>query len=174
MGAQVSMGQVYIEDYVVSFLKQKKAEAIENPVKLALFGTKESPETRYIYGAAALEESRTITEIGNEYFPAYQFLGYVNVRNSDRETISQYNIFYDENIAMQDYLLYHYMSPNSTFRRPGSFLNQSKASLTGIMKMFILGIACLIMATSVSTIDNYSKLYDFVETTKMVISFNDN
>jgi len=122
--------QIYIEDYVLSFLKQKKTESTTTtPVKLALYGITDTPKTLdqltdptpksiYIYGAAALEETRSIEEIGDEYFPAYQFLGYVNVRNNGGKTISKYNVFYEENTVMQDYLLYHYMSPYSAFHSP--------------------------------------------------------
>jgi len=120
------MTQIYIEDYVLSFLKQKKTEVTTSPIKLALYGIIDKPKTLdqitdpekksiYIYGAAALEETRSIEEIGDEYFPAYQFLGYVNVRNSGGEAVSKYNVFYEENTVMQDYLLYHYMSPYSAF-----------------------------------------------------------
>ncbi|MCL2051218.1 MAG: hypothetical protein FWG91_05775 [Lachnospiraceae bacterium] len=122
------MGQIYIEDYVVSFLKQKKSEAYDAPIKLALYGTAKKPETLYhtdnggaelsyyIYGASVLYENRTVEEVGNEYFPAYQFIGYVNVHNNGGESISKYHIFYDDNNAMKDYLLYYHMSPFSTFR----------------------------------------------------------
>lgn len=123
------MGQVYIEDYVVAFLKHKKTEATDTPVKLALYGTIHKPKTlnhldnddetsHYIYGAAALEENRASEEIGDEYFPAYQLLGYVSIRNSGGEAVSKYHIFYDENTAMQDYLLYYYMRAYSAFRSP--------------------------------------------------------
>lgn len=131
------MGQVYIEDYVVSFLKQKKTEAKDIPTKLALFGTVTQPKTlfnkdnnkgsgiaRYIYGAAVLEDGRPVEDIGDEYFKAYQFLGYVNVHNSGGENTSQYHVFYDENIAMQEYLLYHYMSPYSAFRRHNTLIGE--------------------------------------------------
>ena len=110
------MGQVYIEDYVVSFLKQKKTEVVDSPIKLAIYGNKQKAKTldnltdddeitHYIYGAATLEENRTVEEIGNEFFPEHKFLGYVNIHNNNRETISSYHIFYEENISMQDYLL---------------------------------------------------------------------
>ena len=108
------MPEIYIEDYALSFLKQMKTEASEAPVKLALFGTAEKPKTldiiseneksHYIYGAATLEENRTAKEIGEEHFPEYQFIGYVNVYNNG-EASSKYHIFYEENTAMQDYLL---------------------------------------------------------------------
>ena len=175
------MGQVYIEDYVVSFLKQKKTEATEEPVKLALFGTADQPEsdiTHYIYGAAVLEDDRTIQEIGEEYFPNHQFLGYVNIRNNSGESISRYHIFYDENHEMQDYLLFHYMSPYSTYRRtsspPKEEINlkpQRKFFFMNKLKLFILGAMCLIIATGVSIIDDYQKMSDFVEITKIVINF---
>ncbi|MCL2254101.1 MAG: hypothetical protein FWC09_06610 [Lachnospiraceae bacterium] len=126
------MGQIYIEDYVVSFLKQKKTEAIDSSIRLALFGTAVKPKTlfrsgnetgtdsvHYIYGAAVIDEERTIEDIGDEYFSAYQFLGFVNVSNKDNKSLSQYHIFYDENTAMQDYLIYYYMSPFSAFHHSG-------------------------------------------------------
>ena len=120
------MTQIYIEDYALSFLKQKKTDATTSPVKLALYGIVDKAKTLdqidetekksiYIYGAAAIEENRSIEEIGDEYFPAYQFLGYVNVRNTGGKAVSKYNVFYEENTVMQDYLLYHYMSPYSAF-----------------------------------------------------------
>ena len=206
---QTTMGQIYIEDYVVSFLKQKKTEATESPIKLALYGTTCKPKTlyqidddsesaHYIYGAAVLSEDRTIEEIGDEYFKAFQFLGFVNVHNCGGESISKYQIFYDENTAMQDYLLFYYMSPFSNFRGPSDSpfctmpevhaaetdkslkivkikknLGKSgrKSLLLNKLKLFILGLLCLMFATSISTIDDYGKISDFIETTKIAIDF---
>jgi len=86
------------------------------------------------------------------------------------------------------------MSPFSTFRYldtpPAPEINDSKLdkSLTIVkakkvrnkkrplfldkLKLFILSFLCLIIATSISTIDDYAKMSDFVAVTKLVIEFD--
>lgn len=109
--------QIFIEDYVVSFLKHKKSEAVNKPIRLGLFGQKEEigeDKRYYIYGAACKEEGRTIEETGRDFFAGHSFLGFVNVHSSDNHFLSKYKIFFTDNEAMQEYLL-NYAKENHIF-----------------------------------------------------------
>ncbi len=171
------MGQVFIEDYVVSFLKQKKMEATETPVKLALYGhieKEEDTEQFFVYGAACEESGRTVEEIGQEFFAAHSFIGFVNVYNNEKENISKYSIFFDNNEAMQDYLLFY----NAQMEGSGLevFLPepQSKNGSRGVwdkLKIMLLGGLCILVAVAISAIDDYSKMEDFARTAEQAIVF---
>lgn len=182
------MGQVYIEDYVVSFLKQKKLNVGNAPIKIALYGyiEKEDDKEDYvIYGAACEEEERTAEEIGSEFFPSYYFVGYVNVHNSEIQNEapqralswkSEYHIFFDENNAMQDYLLF-YNARNEGIKiemRPEIVRPGEKYNSHGVwdrLKLLLFGSLCIVGAVAVSTIDDYSKMKDFGEVVEQVIVF---
>lgn len=182
------MGQVYIEDYVVSFLKQKKLNAGNAPIKIALYGyveKEDDKEDHVIYGAACEEEGRTAEEIGSEFFPSYYFVGYVNVHNSEAQNEetqgaltwkSEYHIFFDENIAMQDYLLFYNarneegkMELFQTDVRSGN--KESSHAIWDRLKLLLFGCLCIAGAVAVSTIDDYSKMKDFGEAVGQVIEF---
>lgn len=169
------MGQVFIEDYVVSFLKQKKAEAIDEPVKLALYGyaEKENGAERFIvYGAACEDAGRSVEEIGEEFFPGYSLIGFVSVYNSEKENVSKYNIFFDDNEAMQDYLLFYNAGSGTSYTEPLSSPFQKTNPSKGVwnkLKLILLGAGCVVVAIALSAIDDYPKMKDFTQTAGQVI-----
>ncbi len=171
------MGQVFIEDYVVSFLKQKKKEVTKKPVKLALYGftEKENENERFfIYGAACEEAGRTVEEIGREFFAAYNFIGFVNVYNNDKENVSAYSIFFDNNEAMQDYLLFYNAQAEGGVSEGMAITLKKHNIKSGIwskLKVLLLGGACFFVAVAISTIDDYAKMQDFTKTAEQAIVF---
>ena len=123
--------KIYVEDYVVSYMKQLNKVACDKDMAVALYGVrKEEDETSYLflYGACKLtflqRETRHLSqaqqqEIERErarYFPEYAFLGY-RVLNGEMiegfhvceqgicRYISGYAQFYEKNDNMLAYML---------------------------------------------------------------------
>ncbi|MBP5223677.1 MAG: LysM peptidoglycan-binding domain-containing protein [Lachnospiraceae bacterium] len=123
--------KIYVEDYVVSFLKQWNPLARDKTMAAALYGRRqrqEEEEYLFVYGAGKLNflqkeirhlsqaQKQEIEEIRRRYFPDYEFLGY-RILDGERvegfhiceqETcsyISGYAQFYEQNEAMLSYML---------------------------------------------------------------------
>lgn len=123
--------KIYVEDYVISYMKQLNKVACDKDMAVALYGVrKEESETSYLflYGACKLtflqRETRHLSqaqqqEIERErtrYFPEYTFLGY-RVLNGEMiegfhvceqgicRYISGYAQFYEKNDNMLAYML---------------------------------------------------------------------
>lgn len=98
--------QLYVEDYVMSYLKNYGAKA---GGAVFFFGKREEPKKYYIYGAA---QQRQIP-----YFEKYELLDEITyrdimdgpvffIRESSRTCeLSGYHIFYQSNEAMQNYMV---------------------------------------------------------------------
>lgn len=173
------MERVFVEDYVVAFLKQKKTEAAEAPIRLALYGYSEKNDNDvqfFIYGAACEEENRSAEEIGREFFDDYNFLGFVNIYNNAPENLSNYNIFFEKNEAMQDYLIFCRTS-NRLTGMEGIINTDEKVNITVRLwrkfKMIMLGWICIFLAITISTIDDYDKMNDFIQMAERAIVFSE-
>lgn len=111
--------RIFLEDYVLSYMKQHKSEAT---VKVALFGhiKKEGDNTKFfIYGAAGILEENYeegCERIRRIYFSDYRYMGYGELANelpdgfyieTERGTsyIEGYYCFYDDNDAMLNYMV---------------------------------------------------------------------
>jgi hypothetical protein len=57
-------------------------------------------------------------------------------------------------------------------KKPRKIPKLKGSFMIGKLKMFMLGIFCIILAISINAIDDYDKIFDFIETAKIVISFN--
>lgn len=188
--------KIYIEDYVVSYLTDKKAEAIEAPVKAALYGRveKEQDVERYIvYGAVCVKAEETQEELKELFFGRYELIGYVNIYGvgQDNHNVG-YHIFFDDNEAMQDYLLYcnadnkrnilkHEVRKdkhNQQLLRAGILYKAQSMSRTKDilhkLKILLIGGFCIIGAVAVTTIDDYQKMKDFSATVVQALSMIEN
>lgn len=123
--------KIYVEDYVVSFLKQLNPLAKDKTMAAALYGKRtkeEASEYLFIYGAGKLDflqketrhlsqaQRQEIERIRRQYFGDYEFLGY---RILDGEMVDGFHVcdqdgcryvtgyaqFYEKNEAMLSYML---------------------------------------------------------------------
>lgn len=123
--------KIYVEDYVVSFLKQLNPLARDKTMAAALYGRRKMEEDRtylFVYGAGKLDfiqkevrhlsqaQKQEIERIRKQYFGEYEFLGYrildgemvegFHVLEQDAcRYISGYAQFYENNEAMLSYML---------------------------------------------------------------------
>lgn len=123
--------KVYVEDYVVSYMKQLCRRTEEKGLAIALYGkyTKEqSLSYFFIYGACQVlsisREVRHLSQAQNQeverlrqhYFPEYEFLGYhifsgdmvegMHIREQDTcRYIKGYACFYEKNDSMLAYMV---------------------------------------------------------------------
>lgn len=123
--------RIYVEDYVISYIKQWNGHALDKPLAVGLYGTKkEEAGISYLfcYGACRLEflqkESRHLSQAvlqeaeraRKKYFAEYEFLGY---RILDGEMVEGFDIceqgisryitgyaqFYEKNDSMLQLML---------------------------------------------------------------------
>jgi len=123
--------KIYVEDYVVSFLKQLNPLAKDKTMAAALYGKRKTEEDKtflFVYGAGKLDflqretkhlsqaQKQEIDRIKNQYFGEYEFLGYRILDGEavdgfhvfDRDAcryVSGYAQFYEKNEAMLSYML---------------------------------------------------------------------
>lgn len=129
-----SMGgscRVYVEDYVVSHLKELNRQACDRSIAVALYGTEKSEDGEkylFIYGAGQSEslkkevrhlsqaQKQEIERIRRKYFAEYAFIGYSYLEGNyiegfyivDKDScnyIEGYAQFYEKNDCMLNYLL---------------------------------------------------------------------
>ena len=123
--------KVYVEDYVVSYMKELNKQAEDKEVSVALYGRYE-PENgvdyHFIYGACKVEQlpkevrhlsqaqQQEIERFRKQYFPELTFIGYRLLNGEmiegfyirDRDVcryIAGYAQFYEKNDAMLAYML---------------------------------------------------------------------
>ena len=123
--------KIYVEDYVVSYLKQLNPLARDKTMAAALYGRRKTEENKsflFVYGAGKLDfiqketkhlsqaQLQEIERIRRQYFQDYEFLGYrildgemvdgFHVREQDVcRYVSGYAQFYEKNEAMLSYML---------------------------------------------------------------------
>lgn len=131
MGELNRENKIYIEDYVISYLKQLKNTGRKNNVAVAFYGktTHGDAENYYfLYGAYKLEglreETKFLTQthlqeierLQKKYFPEYIFCGYAILRGDSLEEImlwqqdmcfavQGYARFYEKNDSMLEVML---------------------------------------------------------------------
>ena len=123
--------KIYVEDYVVSYLKQLNPLARDKTMAAALYGKRKAEEGKnylFVYGAGKLDfiqketkhlsqaQLQEIERIRRMYFAEYEFLGY---RILDGEMVEGFHVceqetcryvagyaqFYEKNEAMLSYML---------------------------------------------------------------------
>ncbi len=123
--------KIYIEDYVISYLKQLKITGRKNNVAVAFYGKTTHGEVEnyyFLYGAYKLESLREETKflsqsqlqeierLRQKFFPEYIFCGYAVLRNDYLEEImlwqqemcfrvQGYARFYEKNDSMLEVML---------------------------------------------------------------------
>lgn len=123
--------KIFVEDYVVSYIKQLNRECGGKPIGLALYGKYvEEDDCKYyfLYGAARVEgiehrgpylsqaEQEEIEDIGKRYFDEYQFLAWCSLRGEPVEgffvraqgkgmQVDGYACFYEKNESMLNFML---------------------------------------------------------------------
>lgn len=123
--------KIYMEDYVVSYMKQMNRFAEEKNIALALYGrrsTEQSISYNFIYGAAKLSflqrevkhlsqaQNQEIEKLHKKYFPECEFVGYLILNGemiegmylqeaSGCRYVKGYACFYEKNDCMLGYML---------------------------------------------------------------------
>ncbi len=123
--------KIYMEDYVVSYMKQMNRFAEEKVVALALYGRRSTEQRisyNFIYGAAKLNflqrevkhlsqaQNQEIEKLHRKYFPECEFVGYVILNGEMIEGmylqeaagcryVKGYACFYEKNDCMLGYML---------------------------------------------------------------------
>lgn len=158
--------RVYIEDYAYAYLSELKRNRKALPVKVALYGyTFRSEEISYyiVYGAAAVltEETEPI-KIRIEFFSDYDHLGYMKILQDtllpgEKEGCF---VFCEENVAMQRFLISCYQRKDK--KLPVFLQKQMWGIGKHIFQKLMLIFMVILAAISVSTIDRYRSMCDFV------------
>lgn len=156
---------VYIEDYAYSYLRKLKQQAIEEPMRAAMYGRtfqKEGKCIYLIYGVAPIED------MADSFFSDYKLLGYVNFGQS-RDEIKQQKgcyVFCENNDAMQEYLLAKQKKQDfvkgqdsyvETKRRDGDRI----FIITQMIQKLLLTIMLLIAVMTVVIINHYDRMCEF-------------
>ena len=131
IGEADAICKIYVEDYVVSYLKQLNPLARDKTMAAALYGKRKSEDGKnylFVYGAGKLDfiqketkhlsqaQLQEIERIRRMYFAEYEFLGY---RILDGEMVEGFHVceqetcryvagyaqFYEKNEAMLSYML---------------------------------------------------------------------
>ncbi len=123
--------KIFVEDYVITYIKQLYKSNEEKKIGLALYGKLyEESDIRYyfLYGATVIEglenrgpylsqaEKEEIQNVGKKYFEEYQFLAWCNIKGEPVEgfyiqiqgkgiEINGYACFYEKNESMLNYML---------------------------------------------------------------------
>ena len=123
--------KVYMEDYVVSYIKQLNRMAEDKQMGLALYGKcskEEGVSYNFIYGAAKLvylqrevkhlsqAQNQEIERLQRKYFSGYEFIGYIILNGEMLEGawltegagyrfVKGYACFYEKNDCMLAYML---------------------------------------------------------------------
>ncbi len=131
IGKPDKIHKIYIEDYVVSYIKQLNRTCEDRNVGLALYGKlfeEEGSKYYFLYGAAKIEglqhrgaylsqtEKEEIADVGNRYFEEYEFLAWCSLKGEPVEKlfvllqgkgveVEGYACFYEKNESMLNYML---------------------------------------------------------------------
>lgn len=179
--------RIYIEDYVYTYLNEVRAQNRFLPVRAALFGhacSNEDKKIYLIYGAACvveeLQNGRTEEQLRQKFFKEYELIGYVNIYGNHAASPDRQDgwpegccVFYDSNESMQNYLIFRYKQKNKEAERreeqvnvPGLGKCQEKLKSSVfemIIQMLFYGICIVLLAIAVTTINDYSQMYGFME-----------
>lgn len=131
MGKPDRTHKIFVEDYIISYIKEWNRESDGQPAGIALYGQvyKENNYKYYfMYGASRIEgldrrgpylsqsDREEINNVGNRYFEEYSFLGWCIVREELPETIfldtrgkaievNGYACFFEKNESMLNFML---------------------------------------------------------------------
>lgn len=123
--------KIYVEDYVMSYMKQMNRFAEDKEIAIALYGRRSEEQSVtycFVYGACKLDflqrgvkhlsqaQNQEIERLRRKYFAAYEFAGYILLNGEMIEGIhiaeksgchyvKGYACFYEKNDAMLAYML---------------------------------------------------------------------
>ncbi|MGN1147210.1 MAG: LysM peptidoglycan-binding domain-containing protein, partial [Lachnospiraceae bacterium] len=123
--------KIFVEDYVVSYIKQLNKACDGKAAGLALYGKlyeEEGCQYYFLYGASKIEglehrgpylsqiEKEEIEDVGKKYFSEYEFLAWCSVKEDPVEgffvqaqgkgvAVDGYACFYEKNESMLNYML---------------------------------------------------------------------
>ncbi|MCM1127922.1 MAG: hypothetical protein NC429_15810 [Lachnospiraceae bacterium] len=167
IGSVDEENRVYIEDYVYSYLNGLREKTDIFPLRAALFGhviQKENSCCYMIYGASCvmeeLEYGRDEEQVQKEFFEDYELIGYVNITKKKQAVPKDgkgYFIFYESNEAMQNYLSFCYAREKRGRKK--------RACPKEMLSQFFTLLCVLVLATAVCTVNDYDKMYGFLEMT---------
>lgn len=176
--------RIYVEDYVYSYLNGLREKNDFFPVRAALFGHvvfKEAVRCYLIYGACCVVEElsngKTEEQVREEFFPEYKLIGYVNINKNSQVLADKgkgYFVFYETNEPMQRYLAFCFERGNrrgdgkateNMALRKKMHLPMAKKGLavSEMVKRIFYGLGVLVLAIAISTVNDYGKMYGFVE-----------
>lgn len=183
IGTERGDNRVYIEDYVYAYLRKLRENQTILPLRVALYGQacrNEQKKYFFVYGAARvieeLEQGRDEEQVRCEFFPEYDLIGYVNIYG-DREQLPDkregYFIFYENNEAMQNYLVSCYERGKKQ-REDTIASDFSKTALPfpmwEILKNLLYGCIIVLLTIAVTTINDYHKISGFAEAVSRAIN----
>ncbi len=161
--------RVYVEDYVYTYLHELKSDDEKLPIRVALFGHIYQNESRnfyMVYGAASvideLANGRDEEQIRKEFFEDYELIGYVNIYGNKQEWPGKkngYYIFYETNEPMQNYLVSRFERE----KRKSDTIEKTSFSIGEAIRKFFYGACIILLTIAVTAINDYSKMYGFVE-----------
>lgn len=131
IGRPDKVHKIFVEDYVVSYIKQLNKACDGRAVGLALYGRhyeEEGCHYYFLYGASKIQgleqrgpylsqaDKEEIDETGKKYFDEYEFLAWCSIKGEPLESffvlvqgkgieISGYACFYEKNESMLNYML---------------------------------------------------------------------
>ena len=182
--------RIYMEDYVYTYIRQLENETGIDRRKVYLFGKKENSEDNmilYIYGAADSEKG--ILSIQHDFFSEYDILGIMSLYHSKKEislqngivfSITGFFVFYEQNMAMQSFLVHNYqenerdkeISDNGlystqekqnysrkTYRK--EILPKKENTTGNLLYCATFGMAIVICIIAITTINQYDKMQGF-------------
>ena len=174
--------KIYLEEYVSSFLEEiinetavKREKKGVIPERMALFGTfiaGNSCNTTLIYGAVPvmelMEDGNNEEWIQKEFFPDYKILGYLNIYgNISKDSLlkEKVNIFYDNNEAMKNYLLYRFRRQQAPVRSAPDEKKQRKLChlAEGLFARLLAVILIFLLAFMSGSINYYSGMETFCQ-----------
>lgn len=171
--------RVYVEDYVYTYLHELKSDDEKLPIRVALYGhifQNESRKFFMVYGAASvideLANGRDEEQVRKEFFEEYELIGYVNIYGNKQEWPGKkngYYIFYETNEPMQNYLL----SCFERKKRNPVPAEKSSFSLGEAIRKLFYGACIIILTIAVTTINDYDKMYEFMETADRAVTLTE-
>lgn len=174
--------RIYVEDYVYSYLNGLREKGEVFPVRAALFGHvvhKDAMRCYLIYGACCvveeLAQGKTEKQIGEEFFPEYELIGYVNINKNSQFLTNKrkgYFVFYEANEPMQRYLAFCFDRENRREKEKGKvtakehgglFKSKKEGTISEAVKRIFYGLGVLLLAIAISTVNDYGRMRGFVE-----------
>ena len=177
VGKVAGENRVYIEDYAYGYLCELKNKCNVLPVRAALYGNsfkKDNIRYYFVYGACCVtgegEGKSSAEHCDKQFFGDYELIGYVNLYRKGEMPGEKQGcyIFYENNEAMQNYLLSCKAEQSECVRKPlqamdgqEKYCEECIGYLKEASRKILLGMLVVIAAVAVATINHYDRIYEF-------------